>query len=394
MRRIAANYIFPVNKPPLKNGIVEIDDNGVVLNLIDTKGDFTESRNLEFYNGVIVPGFVNSHCHLELSDLKGKLKLGLTHPGFIQEMVKFKKTHSSESKNKAAFLEDDLMKRNGIVAVGDIANTELSIEVKQKSKIYYHTFIEVMGLSNNSEKIVINGLDLLKKYQSNKLSSSIVPHAPFSVSTELFEQIKSLAIQTNSIQSIHNQESDSENQMFRSKQGKLVDALLSLGINLDNWNASGKSSLESVIDFLPNNNNILFVHNLYSSKIEIEKICNTFKNPFFVLCPNSNYFIESKYPDIELFMDYSDKITLGTDSLASNTSLSILDEMKTIKNINSDISFETLLKWATINGARALKCDNKYGSIEIGKRPGINLILDFDFTKMQITDKSSITVFV
>ena len=393
MRRIAANYIFPVNKPPLKNGIVEIDHNGAVLNLIDTKGDFTESRNLEFYNGVIVPGFVNSHCHLELSDLKGKLKQGLTHPGFIQEMVKFKKSHTIESTNKTAFLEDDLMKRNGIVAVGDIANTELTIEVKHKSNIYYYTFIEVMGLSNNSEKIIINGLDLLKKYQSNKLSSSIVPHAPFSVSPELFERIKSLAIQTNSIQSIHNQESDSENQMFGSKQGKLVDAFLTLGINLDNWKATGKNSLESVIDFLPNNNTILFVHNLYSSKNEIEKICKTFKNPFFVLCPNSNYFIESKYPDIELFMNYSDKITLGTDSLASNTSLSILDEMKTIKNINSDISFETLLSWATINGAKALKCDNKYGSIEIGKQPGINLISDFDFTKMQITDKSSIKVF-
>jgi len=393
MRRIAANYIFPVNNTPLKNGIVEIDDNGVILNLIDTKGDFTESRNLEFYNGVIVPGFVNSHCHLELSDLKDKLKQGLTHPGFIYEMVKFKKSHITESSNKVAFLEDDLMKRNGIVAVGDIANTELSIEVKQKSKIYYHTFIEVMGLSNNSEKIFNSGLDLLKKYQSYKLSSSIVPHAPFSVSHELFEQIKLLAIQTNSIQSIHNQESDSENQMFRSKQGKLVDVFLSLGINLDNWNASGKNSIESIINFLPNNNTFLFVHNLYSSKNEIEKICKTFKNPFFVLCPNSNYFIESKYPDIELFMDYSDKITLGTDSLASNTSLSILDEMKTIKNINSNISFETLLSWATINGARALNCDNKYGSIEIGKQPGINLISDFDFTNMQITDKSSIKVF-
>lgn len=394
MRRIAANYIFPINQPPLKNGIVELDENGVILNIIDTIGDFTESRNLEFYNGVIVPGFVNSHCHLELSDLKGKLNKGLTHPGFIYEMVKSKKSHPTESTNKAAFHEDDMMRRNGIVAVGDIANTEITIDVKQKSKLYYHSFIELMGLSTNSEKIFDNGLDLLKKYQSNKLPSSIIPHAPFSVSNGLFERIKLLAIQTNSIQSIHSQESDSENQMFRSKQGKLVDAFLSLGINLDNWNASGKNSLESVIEYLPQDNNILFVHNLYSSKIEIKNICDTFKNPFFVLCPNSNYFIESKYPDIDLFLEYSDKITLGTDSLASNTSLSILDEMKTIKNIKSNISFETLLQWATLNGARALKCDKKYGSIEIGKQPGINLISDFDFTKMQITDKSSIQVLI
>ena len=71
MRRFAANYIFPIDKPPLKNGIVELDDDERIIRIIDTRGDLRESRNLEFYNGVIVPGFVNAHCHLELSHMKG-----------------------------------------------------------------------------------------------------------------------------------------------------------------------------------------------------------------------------------------------------------------------------------------------------------------------------------
>ncbi|HAN19056.1 MAG: hypothetical protein A2X13_02830 [Bacteroidetes bacterium GWC2_33_15] len=394
MRRIAANYIFPVTRPPLKNGIVELDNNGVVLNLIDTKGDFTESRNLEFYNGVLVPGFVNTHCHLELSELKNTFNRSLTLPGFITEIVKYKKKNVTEISRESAFLEDDLMKRNGIVAVGDIANTSLTIDVKQKSKLFYHTFVEVMGLNKNPEYNFSKGIDVYNQFLSAGLKSSVVPHAPYSVSPELFNRVKTFAVQNNSIQSIHNQESESENQFFESKTGKLVDAFMSMGIDLSGWNATGKHSLESINEFLPRENNFLFVHNLYSTKNELQDIIETFKNPFFVLCPNSNFFIGEKYPDFELFLKFKDKVALGTDSLASNTSLSILDEMKTITRINPAISFDTILQWATLNGAKALNCEKEFGSFETGKQPGINLISDFDFTKMQITEKSRIKVLV
>ena len=73
MRKIAANYIFPISAKPLKNGIIELDDSGKIVNIIDTKGDLKESAGLEFYNGILVPGFVITHCHLKLSQLKEKM---------------------------------------------------------------------------------------------------------------------------------------------------------------------------------------------------------------------------------------------------------------------------------------------------------------------------------
>jgi cytosine/adenosine deaminase-related metal-dependent hydrolase len=73
MRRLSAHYIFPVDTPPLKNGVIEIDDDGTILNIIDTHGKNKESAGTEFYNGILVPGFINTHCHLELSYLKGKI---------------------------------------------------------------------------------------------------------------------------------------------------------------------------------------------------------------------------------------------------------------------------------------------------------------------------------
>ena len=136
MRRLSANYIYPINKPPLKNGIVEISDDGKVQAIIDTKGELKESRNLEFYNGVITPGFVNTHCHLELSGLRGKLKQNAGLPNFLKEIINYRKQGSSKDSFKAIELYDGLMRQNGIVAVGDISNTDLTITTKIKSEIY------------------------------------------------------------------------------------------------------------------------------------------------------------------------------------------------------------------------------------------------------------------
>jgi cytosine/adenosine deaminase-related metal-dependent hydrolase len=182
--------------------------------------------------------------------------------------------------------------------------------------------------------------------------------------------------------------------MFTAKKGKLVELFERIGIDLSNWIPTGESSFESITKYLPNHNTILFVHNLYSSHQEIVKANKFFKNAYFVLCPLSNYFIENKYPDIANFIPFSDKVTIGTDSLASNNTLSILEEMKALVKIKTDLSFEKVLQWATLNGAKALQIDKKIGSIEIGKKPGINLITEFDFTNMNITDKSTVRVLI
>ncbi|MFC2104067.1 amidohydrolase family protein, partial [Bacteroidota bacterium] len=146
--------------------------------------------------------------------------------------------------------------------------------------------------------------------------------------------------------------------------------------------------------WLPEKNNIIFVHNTYSTNKDIELVNNNFENAFWCFCPSSNLFIENKLPNLDIFSQFEDTITIGTDSLASNATLSILNEMKVIVKNYKKIEFEKLLKWGTLNGAKALKIERKFGSIEIGKSPGLNLVSNFDFEKMQITDKSEIKVLV
>jgi cytosine/adenosine deaminase-related metal-dependent hydrolase len=178
--------------------------------------------------------------------------------------------------------------------------------------------------------------------------------------------------------------------MFISSTGDLINKLKSLGINLNHWSKTKKNSLQSILNYLPKENNILLVHNTYSSANDLLMAKAYFNNLFWCLCPLSNRYIEKKLPAIDLFAKYGDRVTLGTDSLASNYSLSVLEEMKLIQKEFIQISFSGLLQWATINGAKALKIDQQYGSIEKGKTPGVNLISHFDFKNMKLTSKSEV----
>jgi len=392
MRRISANYIYPIDREPIKNGIIELDNSNRILKIIDTQGNLEESRNLEFYNGVIVPGFINSHCHLELSYLKNELPKGIGLPQFLSNIVRLKKEDNTNKILKSIELFDTKMRANGIVAVGDICNTTNTISVKIKSKIAYYNFIEVLGQGTNTFEVFEFNKNLYNTFRENNLQASITLHAPYSVSTEILSLIKHEAEISNTILSFHNQETESENQMFNEGTGELIEKLKSLGVKFDNFAVPGKNSSMTIANLLPKENNIVFVHNTFSNLNDIELINSKFENAFWCLCPSSNLYIENKLPKINLFLGSTERVVLGTDSLASNKSLSILDEMKVIRANYPEIKFETLLRWATINGAQALKMNSKFGTISVGKTPGLNLISDFDFTTMQIKDTSDVKV--
>src|SRR4030095_1765949 len=121
----------------------------------------------------------------------------------------------------------------------------------------------------------------------------------------------------------------------------------------------------------------LFIHNTLTSSEDIKAAQAWNKNVFWATCPNANLYIENRLPTYSSFLETNANVTIGTDSLTSNWQLSILEEMKTISKYQSYIPFDTLLKWATLNGAKALGMEGNLGSLEIGKRPGV-LLLTYD----------------
>ncbi len=375
----SADYIFTVSSPPIKNGIVEVDDGGIILAIYspeDFKGD---KGQIQFHKGLICPGFVNVHCHLELSHLKGKLTEGTGLDNFIKQIEESRGATEKEIFSAIEEAEVEMIK-NGIVAVGDISNTAHSFKQKEKKYIYYHTFIELLGFHpDKADKALEIGLSLYKQLQG---LGSITLHAPYSASTKLLSKINDWSAEHKGIISMHNQESEDENLLFVEKRGRILERLKQFGIDTDFFEPSGFSSLQSALMQLTKCDKILLVHNTFTSQDDIDWAQQLNKSIYWCFCPNANLYIEKRLPNIPLFVKNNCTICIGTDSLASNWGLSILDELKSIQKLYPQIHLSELITWSTLNGAAFLGIENEIGSIEVGKKPGLNLISNLDGLKL------------
>lgn len=373
MRFITANQIFNGKDFLPPHSVIILNKNNTVEDLVHSQS--IDSSRIEIFDGIISPGFINTHCHLELSHLKNQINQQTGIVEFALNVIKKRNTFSIEEQIDAMQEADLLMKKQGIVAVGDISNDVNSIEVKQKSNLYYHTFVELIGLNPlNADKIFEQGAKTLQHFSQTNLSASLAPHAPYSVSEKLIELIVKDCIESRMPTSIHNQESLAENIFFKSKSGDFLKLYKNLGIDIDYFKPTDLSSLQSVLNSFHQQVKTLLVHNTFSNEKDIE-VANFFnKEIFWCLCPNANLYIENSLPNLDLLLTKNCQITLGTDSLASNSTLSILEEINTLMKNYPKVELDKILKMATYNGAKFLGIDHQFGLIEKGKKPGINLI--------------------
>ncbi len=266
------------------------------------------------------------------------------------------------------------MIENGIVAVGDICNDPSTYSQKQNSNLKYYNFIEASGwlpsASQNRFERVVELYEVFKGFSHNK--TSIIPHAPYSVSPALWKLI--IPYFTNSTVSIHNQETLFEDEFFEHGTGDFLRMYSKMNIDNSFHIPSKKSSLQSYFLNFAKAKNIILVHNTFTKQADIDFV-NGNRIPgqqvSFCLCVNANRYIEDALPPVDLLKRNNCDIVLGTDSLASNYSLSLLDEMKTIHTNFPSVQLAEMLQWATLNGAKALQMDDKLGSFEKAKSPGI-----------------------
>ena len=329
-------------------------------------------------NGILSPGFVNAHCHLELSHMKGMIPAHTGLQEFVKQIVALRQV-APEAIQEAIVAAESEMIANGIVAVGDISNTLDTLNQKAKHHLAYYSFVELYDLDpTRAEDKIIEGLEIQKQFQENCVRASLVPHAPYSVTNNLWKLLSAhFGIHTISM---HNQETIDENEFFKTKSGSFLGMYERTKVNLDFFEATGKSSLQSILPIFKKVHHGILVHNSFTSADDIQAVHAAMDNAFWCLCPNANQYIEQTMPPIELLRSEKANIVIGTDSYASNWSLNILDELKTIQHHHPQISLGEMLGWATLNGAKALQMDKHLGSFEKGKKPGVVLIKDFNAT--------------
>lgn len=374
MRKFTADKIYPVSSPPVENVVVIADDNGVILALEPLERH--DRTSVKYFPGAMVPGFVNTHCHLELSHMKGKVHTGTGLIPFITGVVTQRNSPSETIAHAIRQAESEMLV-GGIVAMGDISNTADTFGVKAKGRMRYHTFVELFDFlqDDNAEKTLQDGVAVYEQIELAPGSSrSLVPHAPYSVSKELFRKINAFNGEKGISVSIHNQETPAEQSLFLENTGGFHDFYGKFGISLDKFEASGKTAIHYALAHMNPANRTIFVHNTLTSAEDIRAAQAWSPNVFWATCPNANLYIENRLPNYQAFLDTDAFVTIGTDSLTSNWQLSILEEMKTIARYQSYVPLDSLLRWATLNGARALGFDDTLGSLEAGKTPGLLVI--------------------
>jgi aminodeoxyfutalosine deaminase len=352
--------------------VLVTSEEGVVQDIVmeSEAGD-----NIQVVKGILSPGFINCHCHLELSHMRGAIpeKTGLIP--FVSQVMKNRNFPDAEILEAIDRAEEE-MRSSGIVAVGDICNNKLALPQKAKGRIWYHNFIEASGfVPELAELRFSRAVDIFNAYANQYsipiASNSIVPHAPYSVSDELWHKI--IHFPGNQLMTIHNQETEDENNLFLNKQGEFLTFYESFKMDASFFQSSGKSSLQSYLSKFLLNQHVILVHNVHTSDEDILYSKNLAARVYWCFCPNANLYITGQLPNANLFVKQDCTIVLGTDSLASNWQLSIVAEMKAIQVHFPSITTEQLLKWATINGAKALQLDSLLGSFEKGKKPGVVL---------------------
>ena len=338
--------------------------------------------DIEILSGILIPGLVNGHCHLELSHMKGKILPGLGLVDFVSKIMKQRYSEEDDIRTAIQVMEEKMIAR-GIVAIGDICNNSSTLSQKTHALISYHNFIEVSGwVPEVSDLRFSRSMALYDEFRNNGLIASLVPHAPYSVSDKLWELM--LPYFKNAVVSIHNQESPFEDDLFLNGTGGFIGLYKSLKMDNVFFKPTKKSSLQSYFPKLATARSVILVHNTFTQKEDIEFVQshNAHQLVSYCICINANLYIEEQVPPIALLLEKGCHIILGTDSIASNHNLDIVEEMKTIQAHYPAIALEQMLPWATLNGAKALGFEDTLGSFGKGKRPGVVLLENIEFGKL------------
>lgn len=389
MRRIATHYLIDRSRV-IARPLIELDDSGRVLSV----GEWERLDNIpstEFYAGALTAGFVNAHSHVELSYLRGAIARGSGFGGFARAIGAVRDNFTQQQREDAMRVAMKQMWHEGVQAVGDIINGDSSLRLKAESPIIWHNFAECFGLRSDLQSIE-RLATLVEQSAELGLKTTITPHSTYSLQDAVFRKIGEGAGENKGCVngkgegenedyskgesksgsagplSIHFMESEDEAALYAGR-GSLHDWYERMGWECDFLHYGSPAG--HLVGSLASDSRLVLVHNCCLTQEDYDMICGHFSEPVsWVLCPCSNDYISSLRPPVELLRKAGARIALGTDSLASNENLSMLDEIRAL----GDVPLAEALAWATIGGAEALGLEHEIGSVEEGKRPGIVLL--------------------
>ncbi len=337
------------------NGWVWVE-NGKISRAGQNRVDTDPEQVIDHGPGVLMPPLVNAHTHLELCALKGKTATAQGFIGWIESIISLRQTLDEQTQIQAAAEGIREMMDSGTLVIGDIATQGLSREIFLNSSICGVWFKEYLGI------ILEDDPSCVKIGEDRAVS--VAGHAPHTTGPEVLVRLKQTARHCGLPFSLHLAESEDEVLFLTSGKGKWADFLGRRGIDISSLKTPGKSPVSYVDDLGILDESTLAVHLVFAKKKEIERMAE--KKVKVCLCPRSNLNLHNRLPDLSAMMDAGIKPCLGTDSLASVSSLSMFDEMRFAARSYPGISAADILATATVNGASALGLDKRFGRLAPG----------------------------
>ena len=376
MKRVAAKYLYPLTAAePIRNGFVEYDDDGTIL---QTGVCADPAEEEVFLDGAVIPGFVNAHCHIELSYMWKLFRKGTGMAGFIDQINALRDTAGLEDKLADIQTWMDRLWQRGVTAMADISNCADSFAIKAASPMYTRTFLEVFGTEPQDCAAVIRDVKALQEQAlACGLDAAPTPHACYTMSPELLTAASAEGLRSGYL-SYHSEETPEEDEMIRSGSGPMWENRNRAGMSTPP--VTGTSSLQYFLERLqqvhaaPFDEHILLVHEVCMDQEGIDAVKAALNHPFIALCPLSNLFIHNALPPVELLRSNGMKLTIGTDSLSSNDDLDPVAELFCLQENFPQVPLGEMLGWACRNGAEFLGKEAVFGTLEPGKRPGLVLI--------------------
>lgn len=366
---IKAGILYPVTAEPIKKGCAVVEDGRIVST--GTSEEFTDERLqkegigkvVDLTSYILLPGFVNAHSHLQLSGLKGKFPYEGDYVRWISNVARFNVEHPDGSDEEAVTSAIEEMKNSGITAVGDIATSANHASALLKSKIKSVVFIEsICPLEERAEEESRRVHSEVKKILKSGRRAGISPHAPHTISLKLYKLLGDMAKDMDIPVMTHVAETAEETDYIKDGNGAYIDMLRSRNLLPENFSGTGKYPLELLAGegLL---SSVLTTHLNEIGEEDVALLKSSGGVPIF--CPGSmKWFGRQKVMPLDKILDEGLTPALGTDSLASNGSLSMLDELRRAAEYFPKLPRERFIEMATVNGAKALSLN--CGSIEPG----------------------------
>jgi cytosine/adenosine deaminase-related metal-dependent hydrolase len=365
---IRARTVVTMDGSPIDDGAIAVSGSRIVdVGKFDEIKTRNTGETVDLAEQALVPGLINAHCHLDYTSLRGKIPPQKSFSDWIRAINAEKVKLSAN--NYIASINEGFSEAK---TFGTTTITNLTGFPKLISQIHppirTSWFVELIDIRapERANEFVSSTIEALGRARPPAAPWGMAPHALFTASENLYRRCEEIAQRENILLTTHLAESREEMQMFRDASGPLYEFIKGIGRPM---NDCGNQTPLGLFAGAPGGRALprwIVVHLNELTKSDFELLERSRLKFHVVHCPRSHsYFGHSRFA-FERLRGLGFNICLGTDSLASNDSLSLFDEMRAFQQKFPSVSPEEIFRMVTVNPARALRQENELGGIRSG----------------------------